>query len=871
MRSHTSTSVFALITLLVPLLLLAGPAVAKDKKLIELLPQKYQVWLEEVDLLILKEERKEFLELEKDYQRDAFIERFWQSRDPYVETDRNELKEAWYARLEWVRGEYRSLSEDRARMIMLNGEPGALEKLNLCPMLMQPLEVWVYESTGRATDSQKNVWLIYYQRGGLGIYDLWRPSEGLSALFSEPPEILAGRCPEQFRTLGNSSTFSPRDIGLECAIWILKRDCDRSDRTRWVETALRKVFIDEKLGGFEFMVGRLESRPPPRDAEWLDSFAAYSTDIPEDAATFAADLTVDYPGSRGSRTVVQGLISIPAADLEITDLDGRRSYNLFLTGEVLRNDLLFESFRYRFDIPAERIDDTIPLSFERLLRPGEFGLVLKLEDLNSGKLSRQTMDLSVPIVDMVARTSTPADPETARLEAAAEEAIRATGNTLRLIAPPGERQIGPVRFETAITGSDLAKVTFYLDGKLMLTKKRPPYSIELDLGRVPRPHTLRVTGYNAAGDSISGDEIQLNVGKHHFDVKLVQPQKNRRYDNSVDAEAEVSLPEGQKLDRLEFYLGETLLATHYQPPFRQPITLPSSGLLTYVRVLAYLEDGNTNEDMVFINAPDLLEEVDIQFVQLYTSVLDRSSRPVAGVGQDEFRIFEDGIEQEIARFEIVEELPIHAGILFDTSASMVDRLEQARDAALQFFRQIITPKDRASFITFNQRPTLASQFTADVDTLAAELAGLKAEGGTALYDSIVFSLYYFTGIRGQRALLILSDGQDQSSRYSFEEALQYAQTVGVKIYTIGLELPKSDTGSRSQLSKLANQTGGRAFFVNSVFELPAIYSAIEEELRSQYLLAYQSTNTSGAGEFRSVEVKLVDRNAEARTLRGYFP
>jgi VWFA-related protein len=869
MRHHSS--LLKTLCLLLPLVLFSASAGAKDKKLIEQLPQKYQAWLAEVELLILKQERKEFLKLEKDYQRDAFIDRFWQSRDPYVETDRNELKDAWYARLEWVRGEYRSIDEDRARILLLNGEPTALEKLNLCPMLMHPLEIWFYQVTGRATSSQKDIWLIFYPPQGMGTYDLWRPSDGISSLFVEPPEILLGRCPEELRNLGVLSDFAPRDISLECAVWILKSDCDRSNRTRWVESALRKISIDERLGSFELIAGKLDARPEPRDAEWLDSFAAYSTEVPEEAATFPAELRMDYPGHRGGRTVVQGSMAIAAAEVEIADLDGRRSYNLLLTGEVLRNDVLFESFRYRFDVPADRVTDSIPLSFERLLRPGEFDLVVKLEDLNSGKLSRQTLALSVPAIDVAARSSEPADPETARLEFEAEEAIRRTGNTLRLISPAGERLVGPVRFETAVTGSDLAKVTFYLDGELMLTKKRPPFSIELDLGRVPRPHTLRVKGFDSSGESISGDEVQLNVGKHHFDVKLIEPQKNRRYDIKVDAEAEVSLPEGQKLERLEFYLGETLLATHYQPPYRQPIDLPSNGLLTYVRALAYLDDGNTTEDMVFINAPDLLEEVDIQFVELYTSVLDKNSRPVAGLGESEFRVFEDGIEQKIARFEVVKELPIHAGILFDTSASMVDRLEQARDAALKFFRQIISPKDRASFITFNQRPTLAAQFTADVDALAGELAGLKAEGGTALYDSIVFSLYYFTGIRGQRALLILSDGQDQSSRYSFDEALQYAQTVGVKIYTIGLDLPKSDTASRGQLSKLANQTGGRSFFVTDVAELSAIYSAIEEELRSQYLVAYQSTNTSGAGEFRTVEVKLTGRDAEARTLRGYFP
>src|SRR6185436_7860460 len=161
----------------------------------------------------------------------------------------------------------------------------------------------------------------------------------------------------------------------------------------------------------------------------------------------------------------------------------------------------------------------------------------------------------------------------------------------------------------------------------------------------------------------------------------------------------------------------------------------------------------------------------------------------------------------------------------------------------------------------------AVKFTKDITTLAGGLAGLKAERGTALYDSIVFCLYYFNGVKGQRAVLLLSNGKDEGSRFAFNDALDYARRSGVTLYTIGLG---GDADKRT-LSKLAEETGGRSFFVDSVEGLPAIYKSIEEELRSQYLLGYQSTNTSGQTGFRAVEVKTDRSGLEAKTIRGYYP
>jgi VWFA-related protein len=232
---------------------------------------------------------------------------------------------------------------------------------------------------------------------------------------------------------------------------------------------------------------------------------------------------------------------------------------------------------------------------------------------------------------------------------------------------------------------------------------------------------------------------------------------------------------------------------------------------------------------------------------------------------------EDEIAQEIRRFDRVTDLPIHAAILLDISASMEESLDMAQRAALEFFQENLTPKDRAALMTFNDHPNLAVKFTNELSDLAGGLAGLKAERGTALFDSVVFALYYFNGIKGQRTLIILSDGKDEHSRFTYEDTLEYARRAGVAIYAIGLGLNRKSGDAKKKLTHLAEETGGRSFFIDAATDLPRIYSAIQEELRSRYYLAYQSTNTAEDEDFRTIQVKVSGKDLEAKTLRGYYP
>jgi VWFA-related protein len=260
--------------------------------------------------------------------------------------------------------------------------------------------------------------------------------------------------------------------------------------------------------------------------------------------------------------------------------------------------------------------------------------------------------------------------------------------------------------------------------------------------------------------------------------------------------------------------------------------------------------------------------VDVTLVELYTTVTDRSGRPVLGLAAEDFQVLEGGKPQPIAKFELVENLPLSVGLVIDTSGSMVSSLVEAQRAAADFVRNVMTSRDRAFLVSFSDKPVLLMPPSDDIEGVIAALHGLQAAGYTSLHDALVTSLYYFRGVRGQRALVLLSDGDDTSSDTPYRDALEYARRSGVAIYTVGLAISPISTEIRRKLGALAAETGGRVFFVDRADQLAGAYKEIEKELRSRYYIAY---TPSGGGEgYRQVEVK-VRNGMKARTIRGYYP
>ena len=320
-------------------------------------------------------------------------------------------------------------------------------------------------------------------------------------------------------------------------------------------------------------------------------------------------------------------------------------------------------------------------------------------------------------------------------------------------------------------------------------------------------------------------------------------------------------------------MNNELQAKLEKPPWRTQIEVPeitSSQDIAFLTVVATLDDGTRSEEVRFLNVPAYLDIVDVDLVELYTTVTE-GSRLVLDAKQEDFSILEDGRHQEISKFELVQDRPLTVGITIDTSGSMVESLGEARQAAVDFLENVVTPRDQTFAVAFSDRPELLMPRTSDVGAVAETLETIGASGNTSLYDAIVTSLYYFRGVRGRKVLVLLSDGEDTSSSLDFRSALEYARRSGVVVYTVGLGIGRMMLSVRNSLNKLTEQTGGRAFYISKALELNEVYAEIEKELRSQYLLAFQSDRPATDEVFREIEVKVKGGRRKARTIAGYYP
>jgi Ca-activated chloride channel homolog len=254
----------------------------------------------------------------------------------------------------------------------------------------------------------------------------------------------------------------------------------------------------------------------------------------------------------------------------------------------------------------------------------------------------------------------------------------------------------------------------------------------------------------------------------------------------------------------------------------------------------------------------LKSEVDITLVNV--TVTDPYGRLVTGLEQDSFRVFEDGVEQEVVRFSS-EDVPISIGVIFDMSGSMADKIDKSRLAAVQFFRTA-NPLDEFFLVDFNDRAQLASPFTASVDDLQNRLMFTSAQGATALFDGIYLGLSQMKGAHNtKKALLIISDGGDNHSRYTEQDVRSFVKEADVQIYAIGLYTPgggptREEVEGPALLVDLTTMTGGRTFAVRQVGELPDIASKISMELRNQYVIGYRPTDKSHDGKWHKIKVKL---------------
>jgi Ca-activated chloride channel family protein len=269
----------------------------------------------------------------------------------------------------------------------------------------------------------------------------------------------------------------------------------------------------------------------------------------------------------------------------------------------------------------------------------------------------------------------------------------------------------------------------------------------------------------------------------------------------------------------------------------------------------------------------------VEVVSLNVTVMD-SGRYVTDLTQSDFSVFEDGVKQEITFFNRAQS-PIALALLLDTSASMEERLHTAQEAAVGFARRLRS-EDLAEVVDFDSRVDILQAFTNNRGLLETAIRQTTAGGSTALHNAIYISLKELKKVKAgstddirRQAIVVLSDGEDTSSVVSFEEVLDLAKRSETAIYCIGLR-SKETTSVRGfkepdfVLRQLAQETGGRAFFVNEVAELGTMYAQISDELSNQYTMGYTSNNPKLDGAWRRVVVRVNRPSVTTRTKMGYY-
>jgi Ca-activated chloride channel family protein len=304
----------------------------------------------------------------------------------------------------------------------------------------------------------------------------------------------------------------------------------------------------------------------------------------------------------------------------------------------------------------------------------------------------------------------------------------------------------------------------------------------------------------------------------------------------------------------------------------------ASLLLMGVPVAIFAGRGQASQETSADKKPVQTLKIDVDLVLVSATVTDSLNRYVSGLESQHFQIWEDKVEQKLEYFS-AEDVPISVGVIFDVSGSMKDKIATARNAAATFLKTG-NPEDEYFLVEFANRPELTSDFTTDVSKLQNKLLLTPAKGMTAMYDSVYLGLEKLKeGNNPKKALLLITDGEDNRSRYTFQNVKEFVKEQDVQIYGIGIvdewnsQLSAGHTG-RAMVEELADLTGGRAFFPDSVYELEDICTKIAIELKNQYVIGYHSTNGAKDGKWRKLRVKVNPpkgiQHLNVRAKQGYY-
>jgi VWFA-related protein len=322
-----------------------------------------------------------------------------------------------------------------------------------------------------------------------------------------------------------------------------------------------------------------------------------------------------------------------------------------------------------------------------------------------------------------------------------------------------------------------------------------------------------------------------------------------------------------KVTQVRWFADGRQVCTAEAPPFS--CDWDAGGLIEehVIRAVAVLADGPQLVANVRTKAVEYAEAVDVDVVQVTAVVTDSAGRFVTGLKASDFRIFEDDKPQRVTTFE-VENVPLELVAAIDVSGSMADALPVVKRHATRFLSQL-RDSDQVTVLGFNDSIFTLARRSTDRAARERAVARLAPFGGTALYDVIIHAFELLGRQAGRRALLVFSDGEDQSSRAAMPAVVQRAEASDATVYMIGQGRALKAPALQQLMRQLAEGSGGRAFFSDNDQKLEAIFQDIVEDLRHQYLLAYAAPDQARDGEWHRIRVEVPGRDYSVRARLGY--
>ena len=442
-------------------------------------------------------------------------------------------------------------------------------------------------------------------------------------------------------------------------------------------------------------------------------------------------------------------------------------------------------------------------------------------------------------------------------------AAAANAQTVRITDKPSGLVSG-ILYVPVVADAPVVRLEVFVNSVKSAEVSGRTMTAQLNVGQYLRRLRIRAVGYDANGTIAGEDEMVVNDPRPPFRVRL-------QATDPLALSANVIHPAEVRVVGVDFYVGEEKVATVTSPPYvatADPSKCPDS---VYARVVARATDGSEANDVFFFgDRAHASAEVTLQ--QLPVSI----AAGTAPLRREDIVLNDAGTNRNIEQLIPASDLPLHVILLIDYSESMLRELPVVKAAAKQFARSLLRPQDRIAVVGFNQRTFWLTGWTNDWNAAAEAVDRVKPIGQTHLYDSTIAMLYELQKTPGRHALVVLTDGADQGSRFKLDHLVHYARYAGVPIYPI----VKNTTLSRAmrfgighlqarKLRGIAEDTGATYFIIQKESELAGVYARIAQELRQQYQLVFYSDPTA-TDSWRPLSISS-RAGHRLRIPRGYFP